>query len=128
MNRNIQRLEELLPLIRNEGKAPPAVVYALEDGRECPLWNLLSITGKVSVAQSFMPDGSAFPIHRHGELEVLIPYEGELEYTLDGDTGRVLTGEALLIPPDVPHCVMANGDTWMIAVTIPDSAGYPHAR
>jgi quercetin dioxygenase-like cupin family protein len=50
----------------------------------------------------FAPDTVA-PVHWHDEEQITIVLEGELEFEVGGDKRVVRRGEAVVIPPNVPH-------------------------
>lgn len=51
---------------------------------------------------SFEPNVIA-PVHWHDEEQMSIVLEGEFEFEIDGDKRLVRRGDAILIPPNVPH-------------------------
>jgi quercetin dioxygenase-like cupin family protein len=50
----------------------------------------------------FAPNTVA-PLHWHDEEQVSFVLEGELEFEVGGETRVVRRGEAVVIPPNVPH-------------------------
>jgi quercetin dioxygenase-like cupin family protein len=50
----------------------------------------------------FPPNGEA-PLHWHDEEQIAFVLEGELEFTVAGETRTLLRGDAVVIPPNVPH-------------------------
>jgi quercetin dioxygenase-like cupin family protein len=51
---------------------------------------------------SFDPNTEA-PVHWHEEEQISIVLEGELEFEVAGETRTLRRGEAVVIPPNVPH-------------------------
>jgi quercetin dioxygenase-like cupin family protein len=51
---------------------------------------------------SFAPDTVA-PVHWHDEEQISVVLEGELEFEVGGETRVMRAGEAVVIPPNVPH-------------------------
>jgi len=51
---------------------------------------------------SFEPNTIA-PVHWHDEEQISIVIEGEFEFEVGGETKIVRRGEAIHIPPNVPH-------------------------
>lgn len=51
---------------------------------------------------SFEPNVIA-PVHWHDEEQMSIMLEGELEFEVGGEKRLVRRGDAILIPPNVPH-------------------------
>lgn len=78
----------------------------------------------VAVQKAFMSKGTVFPRHVHGEVEVLIIYEGRLEF----DGREYCIAEVIHIPEGQEHTIKALEDTWMVAITIPASSAYPDMR
>ncbi|MGH2735320.1 MAG: cupin domain-containing protein [Actinomycetota bacterium] len=50
----------------------------------------------------FEPNTEA-PVHWHEEEQVSIVIDGEFEFEVGGDKRTVRRGEAIVIPPNVPH-------------------------
>jgi quercetin dioxygenase-like cupin family protein len=50
----------------------------------------------------FEPNTEA-PVHTHEEEQVVVVLEGEIEFDVDGDVRTVRSGEAIHLPPHVPH-------------------------
>jgi quercetin dioxygenase-like cupin family protein len=50
----------------------------------------------------FAPNTVA-PVHWHDEEQVSFVLEGELEFEVGGETRVIRRGEAVVIPPNVPH-------------------------
>jgi len=47
--------------------------------------------------------GTAVPEHQHPHEQITLVLEGEMEFTLDGQTRTLQAGEGVTIPPDVRH-------------------------
>jgi quercetin dioxygenase-like cupin family protein len=60
--------------------------------------------GELTLANyvTFAPHTEA-PLHAHLEEQVVIVVEGELEFTIDGQTRIMGVGDVAVIPPWVPH-------------------------
>lgn len=43
------------------------------------------------------------PVHTHEEEQVVVVLEGEIEFDVDGDVRTLRSGEAIHLPPHVPH-------------------------
>jgi len=122
---NIQKLEELE---RRFDNLDHSVIWEI-DGRAIIAWALKKIPA-VAVADSFLPAGVEFPIHKHSEAEFLICYEGKADCVVRcDDTGEVIVplkpGRIAHILPRVSHCIRTHEDTRFIAVTVPASEGFP---
>jgi len=55
------------------------------------------------------PDAVMAP-HRHPEEQFGYVIRGTMHFTLDGETRTLREGDAYLIPPDVPHGVVAGSE------------------
>jgi quercetin dioxygenase-like cupin family protein len=55
----------------------------------------------------FAPHTEA-PLHWHDEEQVSFVLEGELEFEVGGETRVLRRGEALVIPPNVPHAARTH--------------------
>jgi quercetin dioxygenase-like cupin family protein len=51
---------------------------------------------------TFQPHTEA-PMHWHDEEQVSYVMDGELEFTVAGETRTMRRGDAVVIPPNVPH-------------------------
>jgi quercetin dioxygenase-like cupin family protein len=51
---------------------------------------------------TFAPDGDA-ATHHHSEQQIAIVVGGELTFTVGGETRVMHAGDAVVIPPHVPH-------------------------
>lgn len=63
------------------------------------------------------PDGLSPGLHRHEETdEVIYVLDGELRWTIDGDTGRATAGDSIWIPRRTPHTFEVDGtrDGWFL--------------
>src|SRR6059036_424018 len=50
----------------------------------------------------FERDGEA-PVHTHAEEQVVVVIEGEVRFDLDGEVRILRAGQAVIVPPWVPH-------------------------
>ncbi|SMY09184.1 cupin domain-containing protein [Flavimaricola marinus] len=67
--------------------------------------------GAMSITDSVSPPRSGPPRHIHAnEDEVFVVLSGEIDYWLDGETGRVGPGETLFIPRGKEHTFQVPGD------------------
>jgi quercetin dioxygenase-like cupin family protein len=51
---------------------------------------------------SFQPHSEA-PLHTHEEEQIVVVLEGEFDFTIDGHTRTMHTGDVAVIPSWVPH-------------------------
>jgi mannose-6-phosphate isomerase-like protein (cupin superfamily) len=82
----------------------------------------------VAVQRAFMSGGSHFTLHEHKVHEFLLVYQGYITVTIDDEEHEVEPPDAIHIPPNTPHTVLAHEDTWMIGITVPASEGYPRVE
>lgn len=54
--------------------------------------------------------GSVFPEHHHPEEQVTVVISGQIEFSVAGETVVLTTGQAAVIPPNVPHGARVIGD------------------
>jgi quercetin dioxygenase-like cupin family protein len=57
----------------------------------------------------FPPDAHA-PLHWHEEEQIAFALEGELEFTVAGETRVLRRGDSVVIPPNVPHEARAGAE------------------
>jgi quercetin dioxygenase-like cupin family protein len=51
---------------------------------------------------SFQPHSEA-PLHTHEEEQIVVVLEGEFDFTIDGHTRTMRTGDVAVVPSWVPH-------------------------
>jgi len=61
--------------------------------------------------------GRVIPEHAHPHEQISYVLEGEMVFTLDGETRTLYAGEGATIPPNVPHSATFHGparvvDAW----------------
>lgn len=56
---------------------------------------------------SFDPHSEA-PLHWHAEEQISFVLEGELEFEVAGETRLLKRGDAVVIPPNVPHAARTH--------------------
>jgi len=83
--------------------------------------------GEVGIQRAFMSKGSIIHPHFHPEWEIVIVYHGKLKFRYDSKEQVIGVNEYIVFANSEPHDAEALEDTWMIAVTIPASEGYPNA-
>lgn len=81
--------------------------FELQKIRDIPLVNgitLKAIYGeKCSASFLELPPFSSIPAHHHENEQIGIVIEGELEYTIGGETRHCHKGTAFVIPPNTVH-------------------------
>jgi len=82
----------------------------------------------ISCAKVFMSAGSMSPLHAHDETEMFLVYKGIMEVTVAEQVHILNVGDCLEIDPGVEHEVLIpEGDCWLLAITIPQTTGWPQA-
>ena len=66
---------------------------------------------KMTVARVHLRAGCVVPEHSHHNEQICMVQTGALQFVLDGVERVVKAGEVLLIPPHVPHSVVAMEDS-----------------
>ena len=74
---------------------------------------------RVTIARFELTRGGVVPMHAHENEQVSIVMNGALRFTIDGREFVVRTGEAMQIPPTVPHEVEVLEDTLVFDVFSP---------
>jgi len=83
----------------------------------------------IAIARGFFSKGSLCPIHSHSEKEIIIVYEGCMEIRFDDGSSKILNQyDHISIQPQIGHCGYAVEDTWFVAITLPASKEWPHAK
>ncbi len=78
------------------------------------------ITGeKVMSAQVHLEKGARVPEHAHANEQISHILEGSLKFWVAGEILVLGPGDVLVIPPDVPHGVLALEETLVLDVFSP---------
>jgi quercetin dioxygenase-like cupin family protein len=84
---------------------------AIPEERMTPLFSRQVIhTEHMTIARLKIKKGAIVPLHHHVNEQVSMMEAGELRFVLDGVETTVRGGEAIRIPPNVPHMVEALTD------------------
>lgn len=67
-------------------------------------------TDSMTVAKIYMKKGCEVPMHSHHNEQMSMMHEGRLQFVIDGKELVVGPGEAVRIPPNVPHSAIALDD------------------
>ena len=90
-----------------------------------PLLGRQLIVGEdVMVARILMKKGAYVPLHSHHNEQITYVFEGELQFTIDGETITVGPGEVLCIPRNMPHEAVALTDTIELDIFNPPRADW----
>jgi quercetin dioxygenase-like cupin family protein len=69
-----------------------------------PLLGRKTIHGQnLTVARIRLRKGAVVPMHSHPNEQISMLESGAVRFTISGESRVVRAGEALVIPPDVPH-------------------------
>jgi len=63
--------------------------------------------------------GAVGYVHAHPHRQVTFIERGEFDFTVDGVTTRVVPGDSVFVPPDVPHGTVAVEEGSLIDVFAP---------
>lgn len=95
----------------------------LNELKELPLAEGVSArvvhAGNMSIAHVRFVPGAVAPMHTHHHEQVVNVIEGELELTVDGEARRLAPGQAMVLPPLVPHSARAVSACYIIDVFHP---------
>lgn len=70
------------------------------------------ITGeRTMMARVFLKKGAVVPTHTHENEQLTYILSGALEFEIDGQTLVLRTGQAMVIPSNMPHSAKALEDT-----------------
>ena len=84
----------------------------------------LVVGGQIMLARILLKKGCIVPQHSHHNEQLTYILEGALQFTIDGKEIVVKAGEALCIPPNLPHAALALEDTLDIDVFDPPRADW----
>jgi quercetin dioxygenase-like cupin family protein len=68
--------------------------------------------------------GAVGYVHAHPHRQVTFVERGEFDFTVDGVTARVVPGDSVFVPPDVPHGTVAVEEGALIDVFAPARADF----
>ena len=105
--------------------APTTQAHNLGGGLRSEIAGLLK-NDKVAVAHFRIDAGGKFPVHRHGQREVIVVYHGEIILTTMERSQTLSAGDVIIFEPDESHKAEAITESWLVAITIPADEGYPN--
>lgn len=76
-------------------------------------------TPSLTVARITLREGAVVPSHHHANEQVANVVEGRLRFTVGDQVREVAAGESVVVPPDVPHEVVALADSVVFDVFAP---------
>src|SRR5579863_881792 len=68
-------------------------------------------TEQLTIANLWLAKGAVVPMHDHLNQQVTMLKSGSLEFEMEGRRFVLKAGDVLVIPPDVPHRVVALEDS-----------------
>ncbi len=81
---------------------------AIEEEKMNPMLSRRVIhTGQMTIANLWLAKGAVVPSHHHINQQVCMLKSGALEFQMAGERIVLQAGDVLVIPPDVPHSVVA---------------------
>ena len=127
LNDNLKRLRELsekvVPLIDITKLEDHSAIYQTNQG-DCKGIALFHID-KVAVQYATMEESTEMVCHDHGEREILILVEGDLEVSTPSGIVQAELGIPIVIHPNQEHIAKSTTGCSLIAITIPASKAYP---
>ena len=76
-------------------------------------------SGQMTIARLQLLKDAAVPEHAHISEQVCTVERGALQFSIDGGQQVVRAGESLVIPPNVPHGVVALEDSVAMDIFTP---------
>ena len=74
---------------------------------------------KITMAQIFLAKDGVVPLHQHENEQISSMVTGAMRFEIEGKEIVLRPGEVLLIPPHVPHRVVALEDSMALDVFSP---------
>ena len=81
-------------------------------------------TEKMTLAYWMLEPGTEVPLHSHPHEQVVNVIEGEIELTIDGETGRLTPGQVAVVSSNVEHAAKAATACRIIDVFCPVREDY----
>jgi quercetin dioxygenase-like cupin family protein len=79
---------------------------------------LLAGGTEANVQQFTIEPGATVPEHSHPHEQVGYVLEGELEFTVDGETLRAETGDSYVVPGGEPHSATNTADVPVVGLDV----------
>lgn len=81
----------------------------------------------VDCVEVIAESGTVSEVHTHAEVEIVIPYEGFMEFYMGDSVFNIEAGQCMYIPKNIPHSAkFPSADrTKMICITVPHSPDFP---
>ncbi|NHJ05405.1 MAG: cupin domain-containing protein [Candidatus Heimdallarchaeota archaeon] len=78
----------------------------------------------ITIVHWSVDSGSLLPLHKHVHEQIVNLIEGELEFTMNGETKIIKPGTNVIIPSNVEHSGKALTDCYIIDVFYPVREDY----
>jgi quercetin dioxygenase-like cupin family protein len=82
-------------------------------------------SGSMTVARLELQKDAVVPEHSHHNEQISMVEKGALKFAIEGRQQVVRGGESLVIPPHVPHAVIALEDTVVMDIFSPSRDDWP---
>jgi quercetin dioxygenase-like cupin family protein len=66
---------------------------------------------RITLGHIYLKKGCVVPMHSHDNEQMTTVITGSMKFTIEGEEIVLNPGEALVIPPGVPHAAVALEDT-----------------
>jgi quercetin dioxygenase-like cupin family protein len=83
------------------------------------LWRRVLHGEKITMAQLGLSKDCAVPLHHHENEQISVILQGLLKFNLGGQELLARGGDVVVIPPNVPHSVLALEDSIAMDVFSP---------
>ena len=124
MRKTAEKIKQLENLVLE--RTGDVIEYNVTVGR-CIGHGLFNVNN-IAVQQVTITSGTIFPIHSHPEKEFLFVYKGSIRYKYSGQEKICNANNSIYFEPWQDHTCEALEDSYLIAITVPASEGYPDAN
>lgn len=82
-------------------------------------------SGSMTIARLELQKDAVVSAHSHHHEQITMVERGALQFAIDGREQVVRAGESLVIPPHMPHGVVALEDTVVVDIFSPSREDWP---
>jgi quercetin dioxygenase-like cupin family protein len=82
-------------------------------------------SGSMTIARLELQKDAVVPSHSHHHEQITMVERGALRFAIGGGEKVVRAGESLVIPPHMPHGVVALEDTVVVDIFSPSREDWP---
>jgi quercetin dioxygenase-like cupin family protein len=82
-------------------------------------------SGSMTIARLELQKDAVVPAHSHHHEQITMVERGSLRFAINGGDEVVRAGETLVIPPHMPHGVVALEDTVVVDIFSPSREDWP---